>query len=228
MFDGNLRTGVDQLTRPIGRALMRAGVRADHLTAMGLVMSGAAAVVIGSGALRLGLLLLILTAIPDLLDGAVAKEAGTTSKRGAFFDSTADRVTDACVLGGIAWYLVDAEGGKTPILAFAVLAVSALISYERAKAELLGFDAKGGLMERAERMIVLGFGLLFDSLLVPVLWVMLVLTSITALQRFLKVWHQASEVHPSPTPRLENSIRRRRTRRARRESRRGVPRRVRG
>jgi len=208
--------------------LMRAGVRADHLTAMGLVMSGAAAVVIGSGALRLGLLLLILTAIPDLLDGAVAKEAGTTSKRGAFFDSTADRVTDACVLGGIAWYLVDAEGGKTPILAFAVLAVSALISYERAKAELLGFDAKGGLMERAERMIVLGFGLLFDSLLVPVLWVMLVLTSITALQRFLKVWYQASEVHPSPTPRLENSIRRRRTRRARRESRRGVPRRVRG
>ena len=49
-----------------------------------------------------------------------------------------------------------------------------LVSYERAKAESLGFDARGGLMERAERLIVLGFGLLFDSLLIPVLWVMLV------------------------------------------------------
>ena len=53
-----------------------------------------------------------------------------------------------------------------------------LISYERAKAESLGFDARGGLMERAERIIFLGLGLLFDSLLVPVLWVMLVLTAV--------------------------------------------------
>ena len=67
-----------------------------------------------------------------------------------------------------------------------------LISYERAKAESLGFDARGGLMERAERIIALGVGLLFDSLLIAVLWVMLVLTLVTAVQRFVKVWQQAS------------------------------------
>src|SRR3546814_5157614 len=73
-----------------------------------------------------------------------------------------------------------------------------LISYERAKAESLGFDARGGLMERAERIIALGVGLLFDSLLIPVLWVMLVLTLVTAGQRFVKVWRQASIARPVP------------------------------
>src|SRR5436190_558055 len=78
------------------------------------------------------------------------------------------------------------------VLAVAVLASSSLISYQRAKAESLGLDARGGLMERAERIIVLAFGLAFSVLLVPVLWVMLVLTLITAVQRFVKVWRQAS------------------------------------
>ena len=75
----------------------------------------------------------------------------------------------------------------------AVLATSSVISYERAKAESLGFAAKGGIMERAERIILLALGLLFDVLLVPMLVVMLVLTLITAVQRFAKVWTQASQ-----------------------------------
>ncbi|MCH1614981.1 MAG: CDP-alcohol phosphatidyltransferase family protein, partial [Acidimicrobiales bacterium] len=176
MFDGNLRFGVDRVTSPIGRLLVRAGVSADQITVVGLLMSVAAAVSIGMGRLQLGLCLLILTALPDLLDGAVAKAAGTSSKRGAFFDSTADRVTDALLLGAIAWHLLETDRGRLVILPMALLGVSALISYERAKAELLGYQAKGGLMERAERMIVLGFGLCFNVILIPVLWVMLALT----------------------------------------------------
>ena len=82
----------------------------------------------------------------------------------------------------------------------AVLAASLLISYQRAKAESLGFDARGGLMERAERVILLGLGLLFDSLLVPVLWIMLALTLVTAVQRFVKVWRQASVERPAVSP----------------------------
>ena len=66
----------------------------------------------------------------------------------------------------------------------------------RAKAEALGFNAKGGVMERAERIILLGLGLLFQALLVPILWVMLVLTAVTAVQRFVKVWRQASMERP--------------------------------
>src|SRR6185436_16175819 len=95
--------------------------------------------------------------------------------------------------GGVAWYLAD-QGKYLPVLVLAVLALSMLITYERAKAEALGFSARGGLMERAERLVLIGFALAFD-LLVPVLWVMLVLTAITAAHRFIMVWRQAS---PSP------------------------------
>ena len=73
-----------------------------------------------------------------------------------------------------------------------------LISYERARAESLGFQARGGLMERAERLVLLGVGLAFD-ILVPVLWVMLVLTAFTAIQRFVKVWRQATPERPRRT-----------------------------
>lgn len=196
MFDGYLRRGVDQVVEPMGKTLHRVGISADVLTVIGLATSGVAAVVIGSGSLRLGLLALIVSAVPDLLDGPVAKAAGTSSKRGAFFDSTADRVTDAFLLGGIAWYLGDTEGGQIAILPFAVMASAALVSYMRAKAESLGYDAKGGIMERAERIIVLAFGLAFSSILVPVLWVMLVATLFTAGQRFVKIWRQASADMP--------------------------------
>lgn len=178
--------------------MRRAGITADQLTATGLVMAVATAVAIGAGQLRLGLVLLVLAAVPDLLDGAVAKAAGTSSPRGAFFDSVADRVTDSLVLGGIAWHLAVSEGGLAPLLPFAVLASSSVISYERAKAESLGYEAKGGLMERAERIMAIGLALAFPVLMVPVLAVVLVLTLVTAANRFVKVWRQASAALPDP------------------------------
>lgn len=196
MFDGRFRTSFEKGIKPVGNNLQKVGIRADHLTAFGVLMSAGAAVAIANGALRGGLLLLAFTAIPDVLDGAVAKASGTASKRGAFFDSTMDRVADALLLGGIAWYLDTTHPGRISILPMAVLGASLLISYERAKAEALGYDARGGLMERAERLVLLGLALLFDSLLIPALWVMLVLTLFTAGQRFVKVWRQASAEVP--------------------------------
>ncbi|MGH9184925.1 MAG: CDP-alcohol phosphatidyltransferase family protein [Acidimicrobiales bacterium] len=198
MFDKRLRVHVEKGLRPVGTNLRRTGITADHLTLLGVVMAAGAAVAIGNGALRGGFLLLVLTAVPDVLDGAVAKASGTASPRGAFFDSVADRVTDALLLGGVAWFLASEHDGRVAVLPLAVLAASMLISYERAKAESLGFDARGGLMERAERLIALGLGLLFDTLLVPVLWVMLALTMLTAVQRFVSVWRQASAERPVP------------------------------
>ena len=218
MFDGRFRTSVEKGLKPVGANLRRAGIKADHLTAFGVLMSGAAAVAIANGALRGGLLLLALTAIPDVLDGAVAKASGTASSRGAFFDSTMDRVADAVLLGGVAWYLQTTEAGHVSLLPMAVLGASLLISYERAKAEALGFDARGGLMERAERLVLLGLALLFDSLLIPALWLMLALTLITAVQRFVKVWKQASATVPVPLVTTRDR-RRRSIRRADRQAR---------
>lgn len=198
MFDGRWRSTFEKGLRPIGAQIRRTGITANHLTVTGLVMAIGASVAIANGSLRAGLLLLVLTAVPDVLDGAVAKASGTASPRGAFFDSVIDRVSDALLLGGVAWYLDSTQPGRVAVLPMAVMAASMLISYERAKAESLGYDARGGLMERAERLAMLAFGLLFESLLVPVLWVMLVLTVITAVQRFVKVWRQASAPQVQP------------------------------
>jgi len=218
MFDGQFRSSVDKAVKPLGDSLRKTRISPDHLTIAGLVIACGAAVSVALGYLALGLLLVILAALPDLLDGALAKASNTSSQRGAFFDSVIDRVTDSLLLGGIAWYLAGEESAHVAILPFDVAAASSVISYERAKAESLGLSAKGGLMERAERIIMLCLGLLFPVLLVPILWVMLVLTTVTALQRFVKVWNQAA-VAPVTAERIELRRSRRRSRRAARRTR---------
>lgn len=192
MFDGSFRAPIEKVIKPLGETLRRTGMSPDHLTLIGLLVAVAASIAIGAGALRAGLLLVVLAALPDLLDGALAKASNSASQRGAFFDSVIDRVTDALLFGGVAWYLASTESAHMAILPFAVMSTSSFISYQRAKAESLGLDAKGGLMERAERVIMLCVGLLFDSILIPILWIMLVLTALTAVQRFIKVWKQAA------------------------------------
>ena len=95
MFDGKFRAPVDAAVKPIGAALRKTKLTPDHLTVVGLVVGAASAVAVGAGHLRWGLVLVILAALPDLLDGALAKASNTSSQRGAFFDSTVDRITDA-------------------------------------------------------------------------------------------------------------------------------------
>ena len=90
------------------------------------MLVAAAAVTIGAGFLRAGLLLLALAGVPDLLDGAVAKASGTASTRGAFFDSVSDRLSDALLFGGVAWYLQTEYGGRIALLPYAVFAAAAL------------------------------------------------------------------------------------------------------
>jgi phosphatidylinositol phosphate synthase len=169
MLDGRWRAKAERALDPIGRSLHRLGISANGLTVLGLVIAAATAVAIGSGPLPL-----------------------------AFFDSVADRVSDALLFGGVAWYLAD-QGKYLPILVLAVLALSMIITYERARAESLGFSARGGLMERAERMVLLAVALLFD-ILVPMMWIMLALTALTAAHRFVKVWRQATRAATAPTP----------------------------
>lgn len=211
MFDGNWRDTVDKGLTPVGHSLRRAGLTADVITVIGIVMATAAAVTIGAGYTRLGLLFLLLTGIPDALDGAVARASGTGSQRGAYFDSVSDRLTDGLLFGGVAWYLASTEPGRIMMLPVAIMGLAMFISYQRAKAESLGYDAKGGIMERAERIIVLALALLFaDPLLIPILWVMFALTAVTAVQRFVKVWRQASVDRPVPARRQRRQPRSRR------------------
>ena len=124
MFDGRWRTAVDRNTGPVGEDAGPMGVTADVLTASGLVFAVATAVAVGTGHLLIGIPLLALTGFHDLLDGPVAKAGGTASVRGAFFDSVTDRVADAVLMGGVAWYLVSAHRGYQVLLPLAVLGAS--------------------------------------------------------------------------------------------------------
>ena len=192
MFDKRCRTGVERGLRPVGSRLGRVGITANQLTVLGIALSVLSGLAVARGWIFVGVLLLGASAIPDLLDGAVAKAQGTSSPRGAFFDSVSDRISDTFVLGGVAWYLASVHGGHIAVLPLAVIGASNLISYERARAESLGFSARGGLMERAERIFLLGVGLSFTVVLIPVLWLMLSLCVFTAAHRFVMVWRQGS------------------------------------
>lgn len=221
MFDGSFRTNFEKLVSPIGGTLHRIGVSPDLVTGLGVAMAAGCAVAIGTGHFRLAFVLLVMTGLPDALDGAVAKAGGTSGPRGAYFDSVSDRLSDGLLFAGAAWYLAGGGGGYDPrmaLLPFGLYIAASLVSYQRAKAESLGFDARGGLMERAERFVVLGLGLLFAEVFVPVLWLMFVLTLATAAFRFVKVWKQASVDRPLPS-RSPSANRRRQARAARRTRR---------
>jgi len=157
-----------------------------------LISATITAALVATGHLHIAIIFLIITGMHDLFDGPVAKAAGTASVRGAFFDSVTDRVADALLMGGVAWYLIGRHEGTLVMLPMAILAVTALVSYERAKAESLGLAAKGGLMERGERMFLLGVGFLSTAVFLPVLWILFVLVLWTAIARFVKVWNAAS------------------------------------
>jgi CDP-diacylglycerol---glycerol-3-phosphate 3-phosphatidyltransferase len=199
LFDARFRTAVDKAVSPAGQALRRTGLSPDHLTATGILMSIPAGWAIATGHLVIGLVLLIASALPDLFDGSLARASGRSSNRGAFFDSVGDRVSDTVVLAGFAWYAQDRFGHHAALVPLAVLGVSQLVSYIRAKADTLGIDAKGGLMERGERVVVLCFALKFPADMLWLLWVIVVLSFLTAAQRFVKVWRQADKP-PAPIP----------------------------
>jgi CDP-diacylglycerol--glycerol-3-phosphate 3-phosphatidyltransferase len=207
MLDRHWRAGVEKGLQPLGERLRRVGVTPDQLTGFGLVASAVTAYLIASGHLIFGVIGIAVSGLGDLLDGAVARRTGQVTARGAFFDSVADRVSDALLLGGVAWYLAP-RNPHLPVLVLAVAGLSMVISYERAKAESLGLQARGGLMERAERFVFLGFGCAFD-LLVPVMWVMFALTAFTAVQRFVIVWRQADRPVRPPRSRRESRRERR-------------------
>ncbi len=175
---------------PLARALARIGVTADGLTLLGLAGSLVAGGVAAAGHPRLGGLLLLLAAVPDMLDGAVARLSGSSGPRGAFLDSVADRLSDAAVLVGLVWLGVSTDQPRVALLAAVVLALGLTVSYVKARAQSLGFSCDVGIAERPERVILLALTLL-TGLLEVGLWVLAVLSALTVAQRVATVWRQA-------------------------------------
>jgi CDP-diacylglycerol--glycerol-3-phosphate 3-phosphatidyltransferase len=172
----------------IGGAIARLGLTANMLTVIGLVLNAAVAAVIASGHPRWGGAFLLVASAFDMLDGAVARSTGTTSKFGGFLDSTLDRYSESVVFLGVLIFLLDTDDAKTgSILVFIATVGSLMISYARARAEALGWKASVGLVARPERVLLLALCLLIDRPLWA-LWALAILTHVTAATRIVHVW----------------------------------------
>jgi CDP-diacylglycerol---glycerol-3-phosphate 3-phosphatidyltransferase len=182
------------VTEPAGHALAKAGITANGLTAIGLAGSLGAGALVATGRPVLGGAVSLLSGLPDMLDGAVAKASGRVSRKGAFLDSVVDRLSDAAVLSGVIWFALVRDLGVMAMLAAVVLGLSLIVSYIKARAESLGFACNVGIAERPERVIVLGLALLLGHAEAG-LWVLVAGTAITVVQRILVVWQQ-SDVRP--------------------------------
>jgi CDP-diacylglycerol---glycerol-3-phosphate 3-phosphatidyltransferase len=183
------RNSFRHVTEPAGHALAKAGFTANSLTVIGLAGSVSAGILIASGYARVGGLLSLLSGLPDMLDGAVAKATGRSSRRGAFLDSVVDRLSDAAVLAGIVWLGISRNEPRVAVLAAMVMALSLIVSYVKARAESLGYECNVGIAERPERVVVLGVALLVGHVLAG-LWVLVIAAAITVVQRIMRVWQQ--------------------------------------
>jgi CDP-diacylglycerol--glycerol-3-phosphate 3-phosphatidyltransferase len=178
-----------RITNPLVGILSKMGITPNALTFINLALSIVAAYVIAINHLVLGGVLVLVSGLFDLLDGALARFTKQTTKFGAILDSTVDRISEAAILCGLLiWYL--GRGGRLEIvLIFAVLIGSFLVSYVRARAEGLGWQCQVGLFTRAERVIVLAIGLLINQIFIA-LCVLVAFVFITVVQRLVYLWKQ--------------------------------------
>lgn len=184
---------------PFVNLFIRLGISPDAVTVVGTVgVSAGALVFFPQGMIWQGVLVVTAFVFSDLIDGAMARKMGRTSSFGAFLDSTLDRVADAALFGGMALFFAwQAEDRVYLVVTLVCLVMGSVTSYARAKGEQLGYDAKTGLAERPDRLVGLLVPAFFGDLLdVPVLyevalWLIAVLSTITVVQRILKVRRQA-------------------------------------
>lgn len=191
-FTDRVRAAFNGTSQSVGMALHRAGIHPDTLTIIGLLIVLIAAVLIGSGNLLAGALVLIFGLPFDALDGAVARAMKRTGKFGALLDSTLDRYADALIFLAVGYYY--ASVGRLELLAVAGAALvgSFGVSYVRARAESLGVEVKIGLFSRLERVGVMIVALLYPPLLPWGLWLLAIGTNFTTAQR---LWYVYKALH---------------------------------
>jgi archaetidylinositol phosphate synthase len=183
-----VRPRIDGALQTAGRILVAAGFRSTQLTVLGLLLTVAGAYVIAVGSLVTGGLLVAIGSSVDALDGPVARQRGTAGPRGAFLDSTTDRISEFAMFAGLAYTVADDR--LLVVLTVASLGGALITSYLRAKAEQLMTDTTTGWVGRSERVILFCVGVVSGQI-GAMLWIMAVLTWLTAAQRFAAAWRKA-------------------------------------
>ncbi|HEX5058540.1 MAG TPA: CDP-alcohol phosphatidyltransferase family protein, partial [Kofleriaceae bacterium] len=178
------------LMTPVERMLL-GRVSPNAVTAVSLAMCIITGVAAGMGALAAAMWLYTFGGVLDILDGRLARLSGKQTAAGALFDSVSDRWGELFVFGGYAWYLRD-----TPWLlaAFGAFGASMMVSYTRARAESLGIELSAGMMQRAERIVVVVFGTLGALLYgdveaaVPIIGITMLICAATSAATAINRW----------------------------------------
>jgi CDP-diacylglycerol--glycerol-3-phosphate 3-phosphatidyltransferase len=203
----NLKPLYNNILRPLVRPLVAAGVHPNHLTLAGLVLFAAAGWFVYSGQWMIALVLVIAGSLLDGLDGVVAREAGKKSVFGAILDSSCDRLTEIFLIGGVLGYLLSAPiiSFHKPFLTLSLRAwgivfcytsitMSLMVSYVKARCEGAGVSCHRGIMQRPERLILLGAGLLLGSrAMIFILGGLSILGAITVVERFIEAFVEAKK-----------------------------------
>jgi CDP-diacylglycerol--glycerol-3-phosphate 3-phosphatidyltransferase len=171
VFTSRLQDWVRSGARRVVPALRALHLTPNVLTMLGLCICACSAVLIALGFLLPGGVLLLIASGFDILDGALARVSGREQRYGAFLDSTVDRYAEAMTSIALLYYFI-----------------------VRARAQSLGFNGDGGLLARPERVVITVIGLVISPLLIWALWILAVLTNVTAMQRIWVVWQQARRI----------------------------------
>ena len=177
---------------PLGGFFNNLGLTPNTMTMLGLLGNSVGAYYLARGDMLTGGILVLLMTPIDALDGTMARLRGESSDFGAFVDSVTDRYSELIIYGGLLYHFLSLGEPLGGLLVFGAAAGSVLVSYVKARAEALGYEAKVGLLTRVERYLVLAPALVFNQLLIG-LGIIALFANITALQRIWYVRRQAHE-----------------------------------
>lgn len=203
------RARITRITGPIGAALVRTGLTPDAMTLIGttgIVLSSI--FLVAPGHVLVGGIAIAFFALTDMLDGAMARARGWSSRWGAFLDSTCDRLADASIFAAAAYWLFREDRDSAGIAALLCLITGVLVSYAKARAEGLGLTADVGIAERTERLLLAAFGGVLELAGVPgglewILWLLTALAAFTVGQRVRAVWNQTRDDRVRPAQPLD-------------------------
>ena len=192
-----LRSLLNPIVDGIARVFVKLGFSPSGLTVIGVLVACVAAALIARGMLAAGGVVVLVAGVFDLFDGAVARMTNRATKFGALFDSVMDRVSEAVVLLGLLWFYLEDGEQLGAVLVYVSIVGSTMVSYVRARAEGLGIECKGGLMQRPERVASLGVGIIvgqwWEPAVLVVLGVIAVLTVVTTVQRVVEAARGAED-----------------------------------
>ena len=186
-----LQNSFIRMLSPLITLFAKWGLRPNTFTVAGLIITSFAAAALLTGYVRLAGILILLGGFCDTIDGLSARATGKVTRFGALLDSSFDRYSEFIMLLGAAAYFIHLEEYGTSAVAMAALCGSFMVSYTRAKAESLGFEIKLGIMQRPERIVLIGLSALIHITAFKfVIWLVAVLANLTALQRLRFAYKQ--------------------------------------